>query len=105
MDGLLVVVEKERITGSGIDMVGPFTFSGVVDADATVHLVKEYMGQHLVDYIGHYDGDSRLWGHWRLNQLHGSWEIRIKSNGTEKGQEEEETEAVLEEAGVSDGGM
>ena len=102
MDGLLVVVEEHRITGSGIDMVGPFTLSGVLDADATVHLVKEYMGQHHVDYVGHYDGSSRLWGHWRINQLHGSWEIRIKANGTQQEDKKEKPEAGLAEIDASD---
>lgn len=82
MEGLLVVIEDGRLTGSGVDVVGPFTLEGTCDAEAGVVLVKEYLGAHQVGYWGEYDGASRLWGRWRVGFDGGRWEIRIRSDGS-----------------------
>ena len=97
MEGLLVVIGERSITGSGIDVIGPFTFTGTREADNRVHLVKQYLGAHVVDYFGRYDGDARLWGHWRMGFDRGAWEIRIQATGT-AGEARTEVEAEPVEA-------
>jgi hypothetical protein len=67
-----------RVQGSGTDIVGPFTFSGLVSPHGSVAMVKQYIGRHSVDYLGTYDGEGVMWGRWRIGPLHGPWMITIR---------------------------
>ncbi|MDX1945892.1 MAG: hypothetical protein SFU86_10885, partial [Pirellulaceae bacterium] len=66
-----------RISGSGIDMVGPFTLAGTLGEGGQVAILKQYVGQHSVEYVGTYDGEGLLFGEWRIGPWTGHWAIRI----------------------------
>ena len=66
MLNLRIQVAKGRIAGSGTDMIGPFTFSGGFGEAGQVVMFKQYIGRHGVDYLGSYDGEGTMWGHWRI---------------------------------------
>ena len=71
------------IRGSGTDVIGPFTFSGTLSQDGRVTMLKQYLGQHSVDYVGVYDGEGVMSGQWRIFFWHGPWMIRIRSAPTD----------------------
>ena len=55
------------VTGRGVDVVGPFTFSGTADpATGHVVLVKQYLRKHSVRYAGQPDGEGCILGRWTL---------------------------------------
>ena len=91
MEGLRMTVADGRISGSGMDMVGVFTFEGRV-ADGRVTMQKLYFEKYTVRYTGQYDGDSRLWGTWHLFGDQGPWEIVLRQG------EAEAEEVTVEEA-------
>ena len=68
-----------RISGSGHDIVGLFTFRGTLSDEGRVVMVKRYLGQHSVDYVGQYDGEGILWGDWHIGHLTDQWLIKIKN--------------------------
>jgi len=81
---LRIQVAGGRITGSGRDMVGPFTFTGTLSATGQVAMIKQYIGQHRVDYLGSYDGEGTMWGHWRIACWYGRWLITIRRGWAER---------------------
>lgn len=78
MNELRVVISNGRVQGSGDDVVGPFTFQGTIDENGEAALLKRYIGQHIVDYFGRYDGEGVLSGHWHVGGLTGVWLIRLR---------------------------
>ena len=54
-----------RVDGSGLDVVGPFTFDGTYYINGTVTLVKRYP-HHTVMYQGRYDGEGTVHGEWSI---------------------------------------
>ena len=83
MHQLRLRFESGRIAGTGSDIIGPFTFAGTIGEDGTVAMVKRYVGQHSVDYVGTYDGEGMMWGEWRIGPHHNQWLIKIiGSRGT-----------------------
>jgi hypothetical protein len=55
-----------RLTGSGRDRAGNFTFSGTYNtADGKCEWVKQYVKAHLVTYRGFNEGKG-IWGTWEL---------------------------------------
>ncbi len=66
-----------KISGSDNDVVGLFTFAGTLSDQGRVVMIKQYVGQHTVDYLGQYDGEGLLWGEWRIGPLKDRWLIRI----------------------------
>jgi len=54
-----------NVVGSGLDVVGPFTFHGTYQSDGTVNLVKRYR-RHTVNYAGQYDGEGTVYGEWSI---------------------------------------
>lgn len=84
MEGLMIQIHEGKITGSGYDMVGSFTFEGTVDENQNVLMHKHYLGQHQVVYKGEYDGNNLLWGIWSVNWMTGAWEIRLRDAEAEK---------------------
>jgi hypothetical protein len=65
------------ISGAGRDIVGPFTLTGSLSDQGHVVMMKRYIGQHAVDYLGQYDGEGSLWGEWHIGPLKDRWMIRI----------------------------
>ncbi|HYM89666.1 MAG TPA: hypothetical protein VES92_11195 [Nitrospiraceae bacterium] len=41
-------------------------------------MVKRYVGKHLVEYLGTYDGEGTLWGEWRIGPFRDRWMITLK---------------------------
>lgn len=59
------------ITGSGRDVIGPFTYSGEYDeGSGVVRMVKQYLGRHHVLYVGHPDGEGCIAGTWCIGEYH-----------------------------------
>ena len=81
---LMIQVAGGRIAGSGRDMVGSFTFTGTLSETGHVAMIKQYMGQHRVDYVGSYDGEGTMWGHWRIAFGYGRWLITIRRGRAER---------------------
>lgn len=77
MNNLRLSFADGRIEGLGDDMIGSFTLSGRLRPDGVVTILKQYIGQHSVDYVGSYDGEGVLSGQWHIGDLHGNWLIRI----------------------------
>src|SRR5262245_16061449 len=71
-----------QISGSGHDVVGPFLFAGAITAQGHVTMVKEYVGQHTVDYVGTYDGEGLMWGQWHIGALSDRWMIKFNGSKT-----------------------
>lgn len=94
MDGLRMTVRGGRVSGSGLDIVGAFTFEGSLQGDR-VEMTKRYFGAMPVLYTGHYDGDRRLWGTWHLPAERGPWEITLREGLAEEAAlEAEQAEAA-----------
>jgi hypothetical protein len=68
-----------KISGSGYDIVGLFTFAGTLSDQGRVVMIKRYLGQHKVDYVGQYDGEGVLWGDWHIGPWKDRWMIKISS--------------------------
>lgn len=95
MEGLRIAITGTRLTGSGLDCVGPFTLEGTVDA-GDVRLVKQYFDRHRVRYTGTFDGQTRLAGTWAIAGLKGPWEILLRDGlGDEGAVEEKEPAAAV----------
>jgi hypothetical protein len=63
--------EANRVTGSGRDIVGRFTFAGEYDEKTgKVLLIKEYIGRHQVLYVGNPDGEGSILGTWHIGKYH-----------------------------------
>ncbi|MBI3468555.1 MAG: hypothetical protein HY000_36600 [Planctomycetes bacterium] len=77
MHNLRLTFEHGRVQGSGVDMVGPFTFSGMIAENGAVTMRKQYIGMHSVEYMGMYDGEGLMAGEWRIEGFRGPWLIRI----------------------------
>lgn len=73
----------EEVQGSGWDMIGLFTLRGTLNAQGEVFLVKQYLGQHTVNYVGRYDGEGVMAGEWHIFLDHGRWAIKIKTSAAE----------------------
>ncbi|WP_425614774.1 hypothetical protein NA78x_004653 [Anatilimnocola sp. NA78] len=77
MEELKLRIVAGKVTGSGWDVVGPFTFHGTISEAGTVAMIKQYIGQHQVQYLGNYDGEGSMFGSWRLGNLSDHWAIRF----------------------------
>lgn len=66
MGPLFLRFHDGRIDGEGRDIIGSFTFQGEYDEHGRVHLVKQYIGRHQVDYQGNYDGEGTIFGRWTI---------------------------------------
>jgi hypothetical protein len=51
--------------------------------------VKQYIGQHSVDYVGTYDGEGLLYGEWQIRGMKDRWLIRIKGSESSASSKEE----------------
>ena len=61
MEQLRINFEGGNIRGSGTDIIGLFALTGTIE-EANVAIVKQYLGQHSLDYLGTYDGEATLHG-------------------------------------------
>lgn len=66
MRDLVLTFEGGVVEGSGVDVVGRFTFAGVYDDRGEVTMVKRYVGKHEVLYHGRYDGEGAIVGTWMI---------------------------------------
>lgn len=55
MELLEIEISGENIRGRGVDIVGSFTFIGMIQRDGIVHIVQQYVGKHQVIYPGSYE--------------------------------------------------
>jgi hypothetical protein len=69
MNDLTLYFSGGRIAGSGIDVIGRFTFAGTYDNQGGVQMVKQYVGKHQVLYAGRYDGEGTIHGIWSIGEL------------------------------------
>lgn len=71
-----------RITGSGSDPVGNYTWTGTYDTKAeTCSLKKTYPGSHSVEYSGYAD-ENGIWGKWTIRKWSaGEFHIWPKKKG------------------------
>jgi hypothetical protein len=63
-------------------MIGLFTVTGTIE-DGKVAIVKQYLGQHSVDYLGTYDGEGTMHGMWRIGWFAGKWTIKVVGHAVE----------------------
>lgn len=79
MHDLILHFTDGQFTGSGTDMVGDFAFQGTLVGDQ-IHLIKQYIGLHRIDYHGKADGEGLYLGMWS-DGLHvgGKWLIRVEA--------------------------
>jgi hypothetical protein len=78
MSSLYLEFSSGLISGSGADIIGPFFFTGTIDAQGQIAMTKDYVGLHSVDYIGAYDGEGLMWGDWHIGGLKDRWLIKLK---------------------------
>lgn len=83
-----------QIKGSGIDTVGPFTFTGTISEGGVVAMIKQYLGQHQVEYLGSYDGEGTMFGEWRIGPFKDQWAIKFKRPARVNQVESEDAEAM-----------
>lgn len=58
-----------KVTGKGRDIVGQFVFMGEYDeGTGQIRLLKQYLGKHVVVYIGQPDGEGSIQGTWRIEE-------------------------------------
>ncbi len=55
MEQLRLRFDGDKIVGAGVDVVGRFTMRGTL-VHGQIAIVKRYIGQHDVAYVGTYDG-------------------------------------------------
>jgi hypothetical protein len=77
---LRIRFQDGTIRGSGVDIIGPFKFTGRISTNGRVIMVKRYIGQHRVDYVGSYDGEGTMWGRWRIGPSRGRWLITLRTS-------------------------
>ena len=69
-------VKKDKIRGSGSDGVGEFKIKGSLNDDQEVTFVKQYIGQHAVNYTGKYSKDDKtVEGDWEVSGYTGTFKI------------------------------
>jgi hypothetical protein len=77
MQELRLEFQDGAVSGSGTDIVGPFTLEGVL-ANGKVDITKQYIGRHRLKYIGDFDGEGTMQGTWMIGGVSGGrWAIRI----------------------------
>ena len=77
MHNLELEIAGDQLSGSGTDIIAPFTFRGRLRPDGYVELIKQYKQLHSVLYVGQYDGEGTLFGTWDISGYQGTWSIKI----------------------------
>jgi len=88
-----------RMTGDGLDYVGPFVIHGRYDTnDGKCTWVKQYLGQHAVYYEGYNEGRG-IWGTWEIRQIGRGgfhiWPEGMSGTSSEKAAESEDLPASI----------
>lgn len=65
------------IEGRGADEVGEFTISGDQKPDGQVNFVKQYIGQHSVQYEGQLVNNKIISGQWKIPSKNSSGTFEI----------------------------
>lgn len=78
MESLRIAFAGDRLRGTGIDVVGPFTLAGTITRDGRVAIIKQYLRQHAVEYLGTHDGEGSLAGEWHVGGFRGRWRIQVR---------------------------
>lgn len=95
-----------RMSGTGMDDIGPFTVRGRYDAASReCYWTKSYLGAHDVFYRGFREGKG-IWGTWEITVFdHGGfhiWPRGAEAGGnTEVAGQEQPREAPARETAVS----
>ena len=77
MHDLILAFADGRIEGSGVDVIGEFTFAGTLSGNQ-VHLLKQYIGKHRIEYHGTSVGEGAYGGRWGYGGYQGQeWFIRV----------------------------
>ena len=63
MIGLQLEVRDRQLFGTGADVVGDFLIEGLFE-DQSVLIRKQYLGKHIVQYVGTLDGEGVYAGWW-----------------------------------------
>lgn len=66
MHDLVLHFSDGKVKGSGVDVIGPFTFQGEYDGEGNVAMIKRYVGRHNVLYRGRFDGEGTIFGQWSI---------------------------------------
>ena len=77
MQSLQLRFQGQQLEGSGVDVVGAFTLTGVCE-NGRVVFNKQYVQKHAVTYHGHYDGEGTFSGDWQLEWEKGKWLIKME---------------------------
>lgn len=81
MNPLVLTFTDGKIQGSGKDIVGPFTMTGVLrDGQVVIH--KQYVDRHATKYVGQFDGEGSMQGSWHIGDSTGTWGIRYLGTPT-----------------------
>ena len=70
-------VSGSQVSGSGTDLIAPFTLQGRIRDDGTLEMIKQYQNRHSVLYVGLYDGEGHFYGTWDIDGYQGKWAIRF----------------------------
>lgn len=66
---LALTFQNGKMTGDGLDTVGPFLISGRYGVeDGKCSWTKQYIGQHQVFYQGYNEGQG-IWGTWDIPKV------------------------------------
>ncbi|MEL7532512.1 MAG: hypothetical protein AAFN10_14440 [Bacteroidota bacterium] len=84
MEGLTLLIDGDKISGGGYDIIGMFTLEGTISPDNDVNMIKHYLDSHRLLYKGEYDGSSLMHGIWLVGFDSGPWEIRFRTTNAEK---------------------
>lgn len=77
MEELVLLFKDGQISGSGIDVIGPFTLVGDLQ-EQRIYLLKQYIDQHQIEYVGTSLGEGAYGGRWSCDGWLGeSWFIRV----------------------------
>jgi hypothetical protein len=79
-------LDEGQIEGTGDDCIGPFTFRGEYDSQGMISMVKQYIGQHRVNYEGAYDGEGTIFGRWSIgHSWTGAFALKLDQADTDTG--------------------
>ena len=83
----VLTFSRGQVSGSGLDDVGRFTWSGTYDVSAGRCRLHKRYATHVVVYDGYVEAQG-MWGIWELSRSRGGF--RLWPQGSKAQQEEEE---------------
>ena len=77
-------LKNGQVEGKGNDTIGDFTISGTYNGDWNIRFVKQYIGQHSVDYEGKIiktsSSDIEIRGKWKIDEVSDDFFLTTKIN-------------------------